>query len=80
MFTRDPKTKEELLDRMLRYDFEGDIRDTGAEKATLKRMGPNRLQLQFPRTGKIFELSIHLPRGLRDLAPDRTAEDRTWEA
>jgi hypothetical protein len=77
-FSRDPSTKEELLDRMLRYDFKGDIRELGAEEASLTRLAANRLQLRFPKSGKVYELTVHRPRHEREL--DRPAEDRSWSA
>lgn len=63
--TRDPRTKEELLDRMLSFDFDGDIRHLGAEPALIKRAGANRLTLTFPNTGRTYELSVHIPRDER---------------
>lgn len=62
--SRDPRTKEELLDRMMSFDFDGDIRHLGVEVASITREGPNRLRLVFPNSGKAFELSIHIPREL----------------
>lgn len=73
-FTRDPRTKEELLDRILRFDFEGDIRQIGAETARITRLGPNRLQLEFPKSGVTFELSIHRPREEGRPAPATPSE------
>lgn len=62
MRKRDPRSKEELLDRMLSYDFDGDIRHLGAQPASIVRQGPNRLLLAFPDSGKTFELEVHIPR------------------
>jgi hypothetical protein len=59
---RDPRTKEEFLDRILRFDFDGDVRNIGAQPATIVRTGANSLQLTFPETGTTFELSVHRPR------------------
>jgi hypothetical protein len=59
---RDPRTKEELLNRMLSFDFDGDIRHLGEEPATVQRQGPNSLLLKFPATNTVFELSVHRPR------------------
>lgn len=61
---RDPRTKEELLDRMLSFDFDGDIRNLGVEPAMLVRTKANALNLVFPSTGTIFELVIRRPRKL----------------
>lgn len=62
MRKRDPRTKEELLDRMLSFDFDGDIRHLGVETASVVRSGPNRLLLSFPDSGVTFELTVHRPR------------------
>lgn len=62
MRKRDPRTKEELLDRMLSFDFDGDIRHLGVEAASVVRSGPNRLLLTFPDSGTTFELTVHRPR------------------
>lgn len=59
---RDPRTKEEFLDRMLSYDFNGDIRALGIEPATVQRLGPNALRLKFPDSGTVFDVTIHRPR------------------
>lgn len=60
--TRDPRTKEEFLDRMLSFDFDGDIRHLGVEPATIQRMGPNALRLKFPDSDQVFDLTVHKPR------------------
>lgn len=62
MRKRDPRTKEELFDRMLSYDFDGDIRHLGVEPATIVRTSPNKLLLTFPDSGVTFELEVHRPR------------------
>jgi hypothetical protein len=59
---RDPRTKEEVLDRMLSYDFDGDVRNVGAEQARLTRTAANKLLLTFPATGITYELEVHRPR------------------
>ncbi len=60
--TRDPRTKEELLDRMLARDFDGDITHLGAEPATLERIAANKLLMRFPKSGRTYELVARLPR------------------
>lgn len=60
--SRDPRTKEELLDRMLSRDFDGDITHIGAEQASLIRTAPNKLLLSFPASGRTYELVARLPR------------------
>lgn len=59
---RDPRTKEEFLDRMLSFDFDGDIRHLGVEAATIQRLGPNALRLKFPDSDQVFDLTVHKPR------------------
>lgn len=71
--TRDPRTKEELLDRMLSFDFDGDIRHLGKGEASLTRLAANRMLLSFKDSGKTFELSVHIPRG-----EDRPQETRSF--
>lgn len=75
---RDPKTKEQLLDRMLSYDFDGDIRHLGEEPATIVRQGPNSLLLTFPASGVTFELSVHRPREFAQVSRREAAEPRTF--
>lgn len=67
---RDPRTKEDFLDRLLRYDFDGDIRNIGAEPARVERTAANTLRLTFPDTGTTYEISVHRP---REEAPARPA-------
>lgn len=73
---RDPRTKEEFLDRILRYDFDGDIRNIGAEPASIVRTGPNSLRLTFPESDTTFEISVHRPREFSQAA--RSPETRTF--
>lgn len=79
---RDPRTKEELLDRMLSFDFNGDIRHLGREPASVVRLGANRLKLAFPDSGRAFELSVHIPREReeRSFGPHRSNEPPFPEA
>lgn len=73
---RDPKTKEQLLDRMLSYDFNGDIRRLGAEPARIERIGANALRLTFPDTDTVFDLTVHRPREFAKV--ERKAEGRSF--
>lgn len=59
--TRDPRTKEELLNKMLSYDFDGDIRHLG-ENVQIERTSPNTMTLHFPNLGKTYELMVRIPR------------------
>lgn len=59
---RDPRTKEEFLDRLLAHDFSGDVRMVGAAPAQIVRTKANTINLVFPDTGTIFELVVRRPR------------------
>lgn len=63
--TRDPRTKEEFLDRMLSYDFDGDIRHLGVGEATIQRASANSVWVRFPTSERDYLLTIRLPRGPR---------------
>lgn len=82
---RDPKTKEDILNRMLSYDFDGDIRHLGEEPAQITRTGPHTLRLTFPASGRVFDVSVHRPREFAQArqtpapAQRRQAEDRTFK-
>lgn len=77
MRKNDPKTKEQLLDRMLSFDFDGDIRHLGVETASIVRTGPNTILLSFPVSGITFELSVHRPREFSQVAA-RKGESRSF--
>lgn len=63
MAYRDPKTKEEILNRMMQRDFNGDLSTLAADGAIqLQRIKRHVLRLVFPTTGKKFDLTIHKPR------------------
>lgn len=74
MRNRDPRTKEELLDRMMSFDFDGDIRNLGAEQATIVRTAPNRIELRFK--DRTYELQVRIPRE----EGQRPAESRSFAA
>lgn len=84
---RDPRTKGEVVDRLLSFDFQGDLRDIGGAHATIERTGPQSFLLRFPETGRAYEFVVRLPRdeqGLparsvtrRDTAP--AMEARTFQ-
>lgn len=58
----DPKTKEQFLDRVLSYDFEGDFSEIGQERAQIRRTSPHRFMVKFPASGQHFEVVIRKPR------------------
>lgn len=68
---RDPKTKEQVLDRILSYDFDGDIRHLGEEPASITRTGPHTLRLTFPASGTTFDVTVRRP---REFAKPRTTQ------
>lgn len=76
MRTHDPRSKEELLDRMLSFDFDGDIRHLGSGPASLSRIAPNALLLTFKDSGRTFELRVRIPRS-EDPKP-RAHEERSF--
>jgi hypothetical protein len=57
-----PQSKRELLNRMLSYDFDGDLRKLGPS-AQISRVNANTLELRFPATDQTYLLSVHIPRG-----------------
>lgn len=79
-YNRDPKTKSEILDRILRRDFDGDLTKLGQDgQAVLDRKGPNVLALRFPVSGEVFELTVHKRREQpmrRAALSRRSVEDR----
>lgn len=60
---RDPKTKEQFIDRLLSRDFDGDLSALGESKAVLTRLAPHRLGVIFPSTGQYYEVLVRKPRG-----------------
>ena len=71
-----PTSKRDLMNRILSYDFDGDIR-TLAPGASIVRRSPSVLELYFPETNKTFILSIHIP---REEKPDEWAVPTTRRA
>lgn len=59
---REPRTKQELLSRLLSMDFSGDLRTLSPSGAQLKRVAPNRLEVVLPTSGKKFELVVRRPK------------------
>lgn len=64
---RDPRTKEDILDRMTRIDFNGDLRTLGAEGVRLERIKRHVLRIVFAGGAK-YDLTIHKPRPEATLA------------
>jgi hypothetical protein len=59
-----PRTKEELVNKITAIDFSGDLRDLG-EDARVERDAKNAIKVSFPKIGREYILSVHLPRGER---------------
>lgn len=59
---REPRTKQELLSRILSMDFSGDLRTLSPSGAQLKRTAPNKLEVVLPTSGKRFEIVIRRPK------------------
>lgn len=75
--SRTPRTKEELVNKLLSFDFDGDIRHLG-DNASIVRVKPHIVRLTFPDTGGVFDLTVHIPRAEHQLAK-RNAEPEDWE-
>lgn len=59
----DPKTKEDLLDRMMRRDFTGDLADLAEDRnLRMERVRPHIIRLHFGASGKTYDLTVHKPR------------------
>lgn len=58
---RDPRTKSELVNRMMSYDFTGDFRNIGEEGVNVVRVASNKVQLHFKASGQQFELVVRKP-------------------
>lgn len=71
-----PKTKQDLVNRLTSIDFSGDLRDLG-EDARVTREAKNAIKVTFPKIGREYVLSVHLPRGER--APAKQARSRAPE-
>lgn len=56
----DPRTKEEVLNRMLSFDFHG-IPELG-EDVKIERTSPQTVELTFPKLGRTYELTVRIPR------------------
>jgi len=60
-FAKTPKTKADLIDRMLRRDFNG-LESLSSEEFEVERTRANAFLLTFPETGSKFEISVRKPR------------------
>lgn len=56
-----PRTKEEVINRLLSRDFDGDLSNLG-EPTQIRRTAPHIIELSFPRLGRTYELSVRIPR------------------
>lgn len=73
----DPKTKEQFVDRILSYDFDGDFTALGVYRAQLTRLAANKFTIKFPATGQQYELVVKKPRGPRHVRSQRRPVTRT---
>lgn len=69
----DPRTKEQLLNRLLSYDFDGDLANIGETRAAITRTAANRVDIRFPATGQHFALIVRKPRAKPLQKPRRAA-------
>lgn len=71
---RDPRTKAELIDKMMARDFSGDLADLAVNRdLTLRRVRPNAVSLYFGESGTNFELTVRKPRGPKTKRASRPA-------
>ena len=68
MYT-DPKTKEELVNRLLSYDFNGDFTELGNEPATVTRKASYSFLVKFPTTDQRYEVVVRKPRKIAAAMP-----------
>lgn len=72
-YNRAPKTKTEMVDRMLQVDFRG-FPSLGADgDVIVRRARSNAVELMFPDTGERFEVAVHKRRD-QSKRKDRTAQ------
>lgn len=57
-----PQTKEDFVNRILSYDFDGDIRKMGGEGTRIERAGPQSFFVYFPELDRKYELTVSIPR------------------
>ena len=70
-----PRSKEELLNKALSYDTGINLHALG-DNISVVRTAPHIVRLTFPDTGKVFDLTVHMPRA-EQKALGRVAEE--WE-
>lgn len=57
---KDPKTKADLMDRMMRRDFDGDFANLAVDrKLRMEKIRPHRTRLYFDHSGNSFDVTIH---------------------
>ena len=61
MYT-DPRTKEDFVNRLLSYDFNGDFTDLGEEAAVVTRETAYCFTVKFPHTSQKYEIAVSKPR------------------
>lgn len=69
-FRKPPKTKAELIDRMMSQDFNGDFRSIVGDGTNIVRTAENKLQINSP-DGRSYELVARLPRKENAWAEER---------
>lgn len=62
---RSPRTKAELLDKIMSYSFTGDLRNLAPDpsQAVIRRTRQNAIELDFHDTDSHFEIVVRKPRG-----------------
>lgn len=60
---KDPKTKADVIDRMMSRDFSGDLADLAVDRnLKLLRIKPHVMRMKFGHSGEQFDLTIHKTR------------------
>lgn len=73
VLNREPRTKEELMTRLLAQDYNGNLSNLSPAGARLKRLSPYRLDIELPESGVHFHLLIIKPKTEDLLAKTRAA-------
>lgn len=61
MYT-DPRTKEDFVNRLLSFDFNGDFTDLGEDTAIVTRKASYAFTVKFPHTNQKYEVVVRKPR------------------
>jgi hypothetical protein len=68
---KDPKTKPQVVDRLLNFRVADELRTIGEAPASITRTGANRVLLKFPASNKAYELVVRNARPTPETSFDR---------